>query len=1667
MISRDVAQMNPAAAAAAIKAQTTPAEDNQLEQWTRLTKLDRRFRKMDVEKGRREFQKLDREIQDVMRSVFAQDGVEDYLFDPPNFFQRVASGLADLATSPLTLLGRAVGTYSRAINLPGLQAQQVLAGGPQVDLSKALSRRTLDASWDGRAVFDYDALRKVEENYTPEESFIAKQILMGRTPGEIIAARGELDEAFAQTLSNALGDEERWSEIIDDFERAKLSPGRAVARRLFGVRTGRSATDRPFTFTSALVDAFYQVAIDPLTWATMGGSNLVTKPFHLKRVIGKYGADGINEAFNDPQLIQLWDDVGPKLKELKEARKQNDFARAGNIRRNIAETRKGLDNDEVINLLADSDVVDAASAKDFFRKANNWQRLVSGRVDGADYWRDGVVTTYRTQKQRDWLNTQLAAAAQGRAKEVDAGKLNDLVTGIREMGRLNEGVANLPPHVANSFVEQNRTIQAARRWIARHPGPQAIYWTDDKVAETIPQVRDLVRVLGHDKNTAYATAEYFMSAPQDERIEFLRGAYSAVMQKLGVDNGTIQNVLSQKFFNTRGAGVVGDVPVPTIAQNILRSEVPEQFVKERLEVGGALHYSQETPVVGALPWDDLMYAAATNAFRRGSAASVFDLTNAFFQSKPVSQITDRWNAFNLAVRNGMRTTIDHFAFGLITLPRDVLSQLVNGRRVQSVITAITGSKAAVGPVKSLGYKTGIIKGGPEFITNEMREEIHYAVQGFASTSPAIRAQSEKTLAKYNLSYSAAFQLDSTMYIAQYALDTFGKKLSPDLKQFVLQTVKHNPFVMEGSVQALTSRAANQMSDVKIIGAPISRTNFDKIMEEYADRFGDAWNVFTRQQVMAGNPNNWSVVWRRNTTIRLNGNRVVFDKRDRRRGTLDLGVTFFRHNGLRTEKDFQNAFNEVMDISGFKKEGNIWVVSNRERANKVLSGRSDTSGKRAANVADGAIYSNVVMAQLSDIRTAFHGSVDGFNEKLYNYVTSNAIRKTPVQVFLDMDQKVYNELTEDMLTEPVVNTDFIIEGMENPNDIGKWVSGEQTMFELMDRQATGFYSAPAFWAAKIASSLYWKKSGFHKAYLKELKDQGYSDEAAQEIVERRFEEMTTRDAAGTVIRYIDNPMIRSQISYSIRNVGRYIRATEDFGRRIYRLKNTPLETFYRVRLANQGLEASGVMYEDSDGERYFMFPGDNMLYNTLDRALTFVYGNNEFMRAGRYNEFTAKFSMMNPSLQTDALRPTVASPIAGLAVVAIRDMLGLTNNGRIEGWADNLDELLLGPMGKDATVFDALTPVQLRNIWRILPTEERERQLASSTLSAIAYLFDTGKPLPADADAETRENFLDAVRAASVNVLIQRFFLGMFFPVTPTQQESAAIPDYFKAAGTTNMSQMYQSILQGVFELQKKNDDIDFDPFEQALSIFIRENPGRLVYTIPRSQKTVNIYFQQNEQVKDYIIRNRSFITRYGMDAVLLFAPQMGKFEREAGKWFRQQGLIESKPYADFLAKAQVARLRQQYFDLADERDRLLAGTTNFVDREIIIESIEGQRRTMRQASPMLDESLVKPEINTEVLLYQNIRQISADQAFPMTKMERARLQKMINIFDEVYGTLTRGEMPDEIDYSGFKATEKARAREELRKLAGNDEKFMLINRMVFDPIMNYYSREVPSVGRGN
>jgi hypothetical protein len=186
----------------------------------------------------------------------------------------------------------------------------------------------------------------------------------------------------------------------------------------------------------------------------------------------------------------------------------------------------------------------------------------------------------------------------------------------------------------------------------------------------------------------------------------------------------------------------------------------------------------------------------------------------------------------------------------------------------------------------------------------------------------------------------------------------------------------------------------------------------------------------------------------------------------------------------------------------------------------------------------------------------------------------------------------------------------------------------------------------------------------------------------------------------MLKYIDNPAIRSNFSMSVRHVGRFYRATEDFYRRYYRmLRDKPLQTAYRMRLLHQGLQSSGSIYKDQNGTEYFIFPTDTIINGAIEPVVRKLSGNNQF-KVPQVDDFKMKLQMFNPSFSPDSGIPTFSSPAASVTILAIDGLLGKYGNAFTANLGENFKQATLGNFGQTMSFRSAIVPMYVENIIRL-------------------------------------------------------------------------------------------------------------------------------------------------------------------------------------------------------------------------------------------------------------------------------------------------------------------------------------------------------------------------------
>jgi hypothetical protein len=91
----------------------------------------------------------------------------------------------------------------------------------------------------------------------------------------------------------------------------------------------------------------------------------------------------------------------------------------------------------------------------------------------------------------------------------------------------------------------------------------------------------------------------------------------------------------------------------------------------------------------------------------------------------------------------------------------------------------------------------------------------------------------------------------------------------------------------------------------------------------------------------------------------------------------------------------------------------------------------------------------------------------------------------------------------------------------------------------------------------------------------------------------------------VLAYVDNPEVRTQLAFTMRNFARYYRATEDFYRRALRGVRYNPESIARLSLTYEGVSHSGFIQKDDQGEAYFIYPGMQPVYAAMSKLAQYL------------------------------------------------------------------------------------------------------------------------------------------------------------------------------------------------------------------------------------------------------------------------------------------------------------------------------------------------------------------------------------------------------------------------------------------------------------------------------
>ena len=1443
-----VAKNNPNLYAAAKAANLPQDQVSQLEQFSWTVDKNKKLNQMSTDAARKEYNELDPEVQQKLKYLFPKADYMQAAPDASDYAVGALKTVGKIAASPLIAIFKAAGVYNRVINTPYLVARQVSQG------EGLFSKQTWTDAWDGRRVFDHGALAEAIGYFGNEKVEVAKGLLAGKTPGEIISSSGgTVNQRLLDALEESLNNPNDFRQVMDAVKYSQVSPGRDLSRAFFHKDPNSSTAagdyiDGKTKNLSGFIDFFYQLAVDPMTWMTGGLSSAARAGTRATETMRKFSnATGVRMVFEDEKtgVRKLWDEqLGPKVEALKNATAAERPAILDDIKRN----HPAYNNDASIKMLEDNKIFNANAAVSYFEQAENLPKFMAGRVDGVQYFRNGVATANTHRRLSDGLRKTID-------KIINPGLYGDAEQTLKKTEDIWDGMIKQSPE--NGFIAKEATdlkkfndslsrkdkIKAGiSRQITRSPQGAVIKLGTDAV-ETANAFRLTARQV-MPKDMAEFMTQKFINAKQNDQIAIMKAIDYAIIERYGITGHPGGKDLAMEIINTKygvsnAMDEIAELPVrPDVAQILSKDTIVYRDGIAYKKTGSIIQPFQETNAVAALDY----YNLSQLSYELKSKKNLFLAMGGATQSKTSSEIVNFWSLFTLFPRLGIRSAIDETMMYLLTAPAKNIMDVFGTRKgtaAGNIASAYSGSKSGEKLRQGIARKLGL-RTPSEALDAQARENalVKYAkdrniVDGEMTSQDRKWAQAMAAVDIYNNNLISKLDADEAEYLiqalalnSQYlgsatrsvasAANITGKQASDVAEQFLdmnqfdnlIKYLQEN-FRVEKGLKGKDVEVSKLVRDNVLNGMGVNVIHFENFMKRF---YGNRKNIYGFLDTYNFNP---ATVFLRNNALR--------DTNDWNRARNQL------LSKVGVERNVEGVFDDVTQQTIDELDGKfLYSVRDRKALDSFLQSRGYTNTRRSQGVDDIDIARDLVEQILADTYRYFHGDSQKYNQALvdaikekHSILTNGGTEFVPgawreAAKAISFDE--FSDLTKGFQPSGKMYTSLEIEGLDDFGNLYRRF-GNKAM-EIMDRQVTGIIRQPATMVTYLRLRKFYAQS--EKAYAKKLVDEkemnaiesgksfnrADAEMQAQQQAQKYFSEVSVQQAADEVLKFVDNPTIRSNFAVAGRNVGRYYRATEDFWRRILRLKDVAPRVLYRTRLAHLGLDASGGIYEDQNGDPYVMMPMDDIIFKTVDNVVRTLTPGESGFKQPIFNDFTLKLKLANPSFTPDAGLPTLSGPIGALSIIAMKNVLGQVGGTAGQKIGQELDNYALGSIGDNVTVVKAIVPSSLQKLWSILPQNEKSRQEATAAMQAIAYNASQGYMLDPNATEQEKFTYLKNIRLSAHNIIVMRSILGLISPVAPSTQESIDVPSYLKEVGITGLRPEFFDILNAV--TQKYKGDIQ-DP----------------------------------------------------------------------------------------------------------------------------------------------------------------------------------------------------------------------------------------------------------------
>ena len=1446
-----------------------------------------------------------------------------------------------------------------------------------------LSQGEIGFAWDeandkGDKVFNDGRIEDAKEKFGQAAVDVAIRIARGETAADIAETATPEQLKYlrladkkqglekGQTTKKDQADRDLFQDTLDAVNAAKFSPGRQLANRILPASMEGSGFF--YKAISGTADAAYRIFADPLLVAGKAKRLYDIKKYAVDVLVGDTtkGGTKLAEYFAKPTAINFWDEYGANLDALNKARSSRNVKEAivaeNNLKRLAPEFGPAVIKDM---MKADLPVVDALTAKAYFENASELGSIMTGsigrrrvlapRLDVARKTRVNVATTANKVFNIDRMGSRFVNDLFYGAPSTTDGVMKQLVDGVETISTTVK--ARTPGQDVGRFSMEmiNYKIDKFKAKFETIP-----FFKDDVLDVTAvdapEQMYRLARLVLPKAESRVLASSFAAIEDVNARKDAFYGLWSTIADIRGL-KATEPGQLIVRQLTGKGQ---------------TRFSVG-RYGKAKDGSDIAIIPSDTTPLVSAPSVADIDRAAT----RSGLIQRMAGLAN----NEWVEKMTAGWSFLTLAgpryaLRNATEDLMVNLAIGEtvwgLGKGRILSTRLNTARGVQKGLTS--AEKIAANP---LGAVLRVVN----------KKEAQAFAAKMDDIDNVIAKTREEIKALNNIVKSTTDEATKITTNAKIAELKASIKGGPIQQRRVILAQALNEGKLNRAYKKLGIKAPGQL-DKELLAEQILHGDLDNALAD----------------IVEGG---------KNFAVGID--------------YVSRAVNFTRQHGVRSlalKIEVPRPYTRAKGSIGYKAisvgpqdEASMvaWLMRISYYSNDELGAIAIANLDQKDAVAK--IFAWLDDPQNKKIVDAFRLETNGYTKQEHAEIVYKAARELFEKQNKDLNLDLLNKVRQidDKTGEYVVRGKLSLDDLpDNELDIPEYVVGPQLVAvsdtgnytsSLMEKGWTwlGLSNArlsrePLALAEMIRIRKEMRKSGFEDAFIQSfIKNVDPASpakiEKATDLAKQKLAQIVEDRARLQILDYVDNPMVRSQLAFGVRNFARFYRATEDFYRRMYRVVRYNPEAIVKAGLTYEGITHSGWIQQDDQGESYFVYPGIEPVYRAVQGAMTALGIPAEF-RVPLPVQFGAQVKMITPSLNPDSIVPTFAGPLSGVSMKVITNLIGFA----APGTADTITQMTMGKYAVDQPMISAFLPAHINRLYAAMDRDERDSQYASAWRKSVTYLEASGNGIPKKYNADgtlipPTAGELDAyrlkVKNTTIGILGTRFVFGFFAPASPQIQLKSDMAEWVRDNGSASFKQVW-------------NDLLDKYPgdYDKAMEKWVSLYPDQIPFTITESKRSTVAYFRYAEESGAFVEQNKELFKQYPQAAAFLI-PHKAGFSWDAYKTMKDMGLRTSKRVEDYLLEVQTATDLQTYYDKKGEYEKNLEMVPEGRGKTALREEFNSWKEVFFAGRPLVPEQLSQggQKAIERINALDDLRAMLNDKNVSVKPKTQQALNSMLRLYD--------------------------------------------------------------------